>query len=141
MHKKKKGSQNYVNLMVWGALIIIAVVCLLAVFNQIQSDYDQCQQGIIDLPIITEQQAWCEVTAYLIAQSCASFHGYNRKANELNDRWIMSVTDKNPDKNKSCPALEMQVCKINGKIFYDHDRSKKCNTSVQNEIQHKPPPL
>lgn len=70
------------------------------------------------VPIESEEQAWCAVAEALLMQSCASSYGFQRRAQDLGEFWLLESRDKNPDGDHACSMFVVKVRKTSGEIVY-----------------------
>lgn len=70
------------------------------------------------VPIENEKQAWCAVARELLMQSCASTYGFDRRAVDLGEFWLLESRDKNPDSSHACLISAVEVRKVSGEILY-----------------------
>ncbi len=70
------------------------------------------------IPIENAKQAWCAVAKELLMQSCASTYGFERKAKDLGEFWLLESRDNNPDSSRACRIFSVKVRKASGELLY-----------------------
>ncbi len=104
---------------------LLLVTLFIAPFYTIAHDKDDKICGR-ELPIDTVKKAWCSASDILLVQSCISKHGFTEGSKDLDDRWLLTSSDNNPDKDKSCKATRIVVCKKDGKTL--NKESDECSS-------------
>lgn len=79
-----------------------------------QAEPIQCDYS---LPIDSAQKALCVASKRLQLESCVSSHGFSRKAQELDDRWIVTVEDLSLNPESRCRTISLDICKNSGRVF------------------------
>lgn len=95
----------------------MSFLCLLGLaFSPLAFSADEpvCKSVI---PIKNEKQAWCAVAKELLMQSCASTYGFERKAKDLGEFWLLEVRDNNPDSRRACLIFSVKVRKASGELL------------------------
>lgn len=95
--------------------ILLAVLSTVPLYVYAQDE--NVQKCDAELPIDLAEKAWCLASDILLVQSCISKYGFVRDSLDLDDRWLLTSNDKNPDKDGSCKSTKIVVCKSDGKIL------------------------